>query len=382
MATDDAPPNDPVFDIAAEAMAWIASVNVPERIDTFDVDAFCNVMRVLAAGANFSADGRRDVKRAAAAQIAGLGPCPVPHFDARIECQVYALAEAVIAALPTADAAGAAPAKAAVPVEIQSDIAAAARTLGEAGTELEATADQAAEPEPVREAARKLVSTAQGIETVYNVNQIGKIEINLIKVPIDEIARLLRTILAGLGQVVPGVFKPILQGLTIACRAIAKAWAALVARFGAPPLADADFWARAADDRLPLETPKSDAPIRQLSEKEVRDMILRGETPDPRACEEVFRINLNGTKIDDLAPLTTLANLQGLYLSGTTVADLAPLKDLANLQTLDLHNTQVADLTPVRHVPDIWNATAEAYATIGRDERGRRLRDRRHRAAP
>ncbi|MGF1464464.1 MAG: leucine-rich repeat domain-containing protein [Maricaulaceae bacterium] len=89
--------------------------------------------------------------------------------------------------------------------------------------------------------------------------------------------------------------------------------------------------------------------VRQLSEDDVREMILRGETPDPRACEFVFRIDLNGTKISDLAPLKTLANLR----------------------SLDLHNTQVADLTPVRHVPDIWGATAEAYATIGRDAKGR-----------
>ncbi|MGF1462258.1 MAG: leucine-rich repeat domain-containing protein [Maricaulaceae bacterium] len=121
----------------------------------------------------------------------------------------------------------------------------------------------------------------------------------------------------------------------------------------------------------PEDTRVDDTPIRQLTEDEARAMILRGETPDPRACESVFRINLNGTKIDDLAPLKTLANLEKLYLSDTKVTDLAPLKTLANLQELDLHNTEVADLTPVRHVPDIRGATAEAYATIGRDAEGR-----------
>ncbi|MGF1464421.1 MAG: pentapeptide repeat-containing protein, partial [Maricaulaceae bacterium] len=127
------------------------------------------------------------------------------------------------------------------------------------------------------------------------------------------------------------------------------------ANFGGAFVAGGQFNATAR-----LET-AADAPIRQLTENEVRDMVLRGETPDPRACETIVRINLSGTKIADLNPLKTLANLRLLDLYRTKVANLGPLKTLANLQRLHLEGTPVAELAPRTDVAAWWRQVSPLF---------------------
>ena len=61
-------------------------------------------------------------------------------------------------------------------------------------------------------------------------------------------------------------------------------------------------------------------------------------------------IDLCMTRIDDIAPLADLIELQSLSLWGTTVSDLTPLSNLTALQRLDLDGTLVSDLTPLSNL--------------------------------
>jgi hypothetical protein len=58
-------------------------------------------------------------------------------------------------------------------------------------------------------------------------------------------------------------------------------------------------------------------------------------------------IHLDGTKVRNLGPLISLAALEFLDLDRTRVSDLAPLAGLTALQTLYLSRTQVSDLAPL-----------------------------------
>lgn len=62
---------------------------------------------------------------------------------------------------------------------------------------------------------------------------------------------------------------------------------------------------------------------------------------------DLRRLELGGTKVEDLSPLEGLYNLQVLNLSGTRVKDLSPLAGLKNLQALFLIGTWVKDLSPL-----------------------------------
>ena len=61
-------------------------------------------------------------------------------------------------------------------------------------------------------------------------------------------------------------------------------------------------------------------------------------------------LDLSRTRIDDIAPLADLIELQSLSLWGTTVSDLTPLANLTALQRLDLDGTLVSDLTPLSNL--------------------------------
>ena len=62
---------------------------------------------------------------------------------------------------------------------------------------------------------------------------------------------------------------------------------------------------------------------------------------------ELTYLDLDGTGVSDLAPLSGLTALDYLNLEGTGVADLAPLTGLTALEYLDLEGTGVADLAPL-----------------------------------
>ena len=58
-------------------------------------------------------------------------------------------------------------------------------------------------------------------------------------------------------------------------------------------------------------------------------------------------LDLMGTGVSDISPLAGLAGLQSLYLMGTGVSDISPLAGLAGLQSLYLMGTGVSDISPL-----------------------------------
>ena len=60
---------------------------------------------------------------------------------------------------------------------------------------------------------------------------------------------------------------------------------------------------------------------------------------------KIRRIDLSGTRIDDLAPLADFVGLQWLNLSETAVSDLSPISNLTDLELLFLSGTSVSDLS-------------------------------------
>ncbi|NIM17826.1 MAG: hypothetical protein GTO45_38105 [Candidatus Aminicenantes bacterium] len=62
---------------------------------------------------------------------------------------------------------------------------------------------------------------------------------------------------------------------------------------------------------------------------------------------QVKGLNLDGTNITDLTPLSALTNLEALHLSDNQIMDLTPLSALTNLRELGLSGNQITDLTPL-----------------------------------
>ncbi|HEX8818676.1 MAG TPA: leucine-rich repeat domain-containing protein [Archangium sp.] len=79
----------------------------------------------------------------------------------------------------------------------------------------------------------------------------------------------------------------------------------------------------------------------QLSVTQVQDLSPLS------ALTSLQSLDLRGTEVQDLSPLSALTSLQSLYLHGTQVRDLSPLSALTSLQSLDLSGTQVQDLSPL-----------------------------------
>ena len=52
-------------------------------------------------------------------------------------------------------------------------------------------------------------------------------------------------------------------------------------------------------------------------------------------------MNLHGTRVTDLTPLSVIISLRRLFLGGTQVQDLQPLAALSFLQCLDIPSTGV-----------------------------------------
>ena len=65
-------------------------------------------------------------------------------------------------------------------------------------------------------------------------------------------------------------------------------------------------------------------------------------------------LNLSGTGMTDLSPLTEFTHLTGLHLWGNNISDISPVADLRNLTTLSLGNNSVSDISPVA---DLRNLT-------------------------
>ena len=66
------------------------------------------------------------------------------------------------------------------------------------------------------------------------------------------------------------------------------------------------------------------------------------------------RLWLDGNRVDDLAPLSGLANLRVLEVASNEVVDLSPLSKLAMLSRIVLSRNRVSDLAPLSSLANLW----------------------------
>jgi internalin A len=71
------------------------------------------------------------------------------------------------------------------------------------------------------------------------------------------------------------------------------------------------------------------------------------------AVSKIRALDLIGTRVEDLSPLTNLSQLRTLYLGGTRVEDLSPLSNLSQLSRLYLSETRVEDLSPLSNLSQL-----------------------------
>jgi internalin A len=76
---------------------------------------------------------------------------------------------------------------------------------------------------------------------------------------------------------------------------------------------------------------------------------------------QLHQLNCFNTQVSDLSPLASLTQLQQLNCFNTQVSDLSPLVSLTQLQQLDCSNSRVSDLLPILRIiregiPVIWNS--------------------------
>jgi hypothetical protein len=81
--------------------------------------------------------------------------------------------------------------------------------------------------------------------------------------------------------------------------------------------------------------------VLRLSNNQITDLVpLAGMTG-------LQTLTLNNTWVTDLAPLAGMTGLRTLYLYNTEITDLAPLAGMTGIHILYLHNTQITDLAPL-----------------------------------
>ena len=106
-----------------------------------------------------------------------------------------------------------------------------------------------------------------------------------------------------------------------------------------------------------LDEPDSAIPVESRKSRDSRDIdvdaeaarfILSGESPPVTWRPFIRQLNLSGRKNFEATTLITgLTNLQILNLRGTRVSDVAPLSGLTSLESVDLVNTRVTDIAPL-----------------------------------
>ncbi|MBY0501284.1 MAG: hypothetical protein K2P93_04710 [Alphaproteobacteria bacterium] len=67
------------------------------------------------------------------------------------------------------------------------------------------------------------------------------------------------------------------------------------------------------------------------------------------------RLRLSGTGVTDISSLSTLVALEDLYLDGTAITDISPLAKLLELRDLDLSRTGVKDVSPLSKLSALEN---------------------------
>ena len=94
------------------------------------------------------------------------------------------------------------------------------------------------------------------------------------------------------------------------------------------------------------ELPRSIGTLTALKSLDLRGTQVSDLTP-LSGLTALKSLDLRGTQVSDLTPLSGLTALKSLYLSSTQVSDLTPLSSLTALESLDLTYTQMSDLTPL-----------------------------------
>ena len=84
--------------------------------------------------------------------------------------------------------------------------------------------------------------------------------------------------------------------------------------------------------------------VLSVADTAITSLAPVADTPWLRSAE---RLDLSGTRLDDLTGLERAENVRDLRLYNTPVRDLAPVGRLRRLEVLWLDNTPVSDLSPL-----------------------------------
>ncbi len=97
------------------------------------------------------------------------------------------------------------------------------------------------------------------------------------------------------------------------------------------------------------------APLSSMTRMEKLDLrMTRVSDLSPLAAMPKLRnLFLEGAPTSDLTPLSGLTRLRDLWLNGTEVTDLSPLANCVGLRSLSLRGTKVSDLSPLAGLPEL-----------------------------
>ena len=69
--------------------------------------------------------------------------------------------------------------------------------------------------------------------------------------------------------------------------------------------------------------------------------------------KRIRSVRWNNAKIDDLAVLTQIDNLQELFITNSQIADLSPITEIGSTRLIELTGSEIADLTPLQSLPNL-----------------------------
>ncbi|WP_092960999.1 leucine-rich repeat domain-containing protein [Falsiroseomonas stagni] len=162
--------------------------------------------------------------------------------------------------------------------------------------------------------------------------------------------------------------KATVEGLTGWLTPVVRFVGGLLARSAERPARSVRVLVRAIRRRLQATGPIDIAPEPPAKEgpppddfdlDEVKRLVLASEAPPAAWVPFIVELDLSGTQIADLSPLSGLSSLQSLDLMGTQVADVSPLSGLSSLQSLTLKSTQVADVSPLSGLSSLQSLDLE-----------------------
>ncbi len=67
----------------------------------------------------------------------------------------------------------------------------------------------------------------------------------------------------------------------------------------------------------------------------------------------IIAVHVRGEAVDDLSPVTSLSDLQGINILRTNISDLSPLSTLTNLKLVWIKDSPVQDLKPLAQLTNL-----------------------------